>query len=324
MGERDRGYRKLFSHPDMVRDLLTGFVHEEWVHELDLSTLERQNGSYISDDLREREDDSVWRVRFRDSWLYVYVLLEFQSSVDRFMAVRMMTYVGLLYQDLVQRKQLVDGRLPPVVPIVLHAGDEPWSAATDVEELVCDAPFGLDRWTPSVPYLLLEEKRLAASLDPSLRNLAAALFRLEHGHGTRATIDLVTALAAWLGDPGRAELRRAFEVMIERVLRPDAEPPGKVPTLEETRAMLETKMQQWEREWHERSEAHGRENGRAEGEAIGERKERTALLERLLERKFGSLDAAARARIAVAAPDDLLAYADRVLDALDIDSVFSG
>jgi hypothetical protein len=52
MGDRDRGYRKLFSHPDMVRDLLKGFVHEEWVAELDFSTLERQNGSYISDDLR--------------------------------------------------------------------------------------------------------------------------------------------------------------------------------------------------------------------------------------------------------------------------------
>ena len=157
MGERDRGYRKLFSHPDMVRDLLTGFVKEDWVKELDLSTLERQNGSYISDDLREREDDSVWRVRFRDRWLYVYMLLEFQSSVDRFMAVRMMTYVGLLYQDLVQRRQLVEGRLPPVVPIVLHAGDEPWGAATDVADLVCDAPLGLDRWTPHVSYALLDE-----------------------------------------------------------------------------------------------------------------------------------------------------------------------
>jgi len=31
-------------------------------------------------------------------------LLEFQSKVDRFMAVRVMTYLGLLYQDLVRRR----------------------------------------------------------------------------------------------------------------------------------------------------------------------------------------------------------------------------
>jgi hypothetical protein len=315
MGERDRGYRKLFSHPDMVRDLLTGFVHEDWVAELDLSTLERQNGSYVADDLREREDDSVWRVRFRDSWLYVYVLLEFQSAVDRFMAVRMMTYVGLLYQDLAQRRELVDGKLPPVVPIVLHAGDEPWSAATDVAELVCDAPYGLDRWTPSAPYLLLEEKRLARSLDPALRNLAAALFRLEHDRRPHAIVDVLTSLAVWLGDPARAELRRAFEVMIERVLRPEVEPADDAPSLEETRAMLETNMARWEREWHERSEAHGR----TEGEA----RERAALVLRLVERRFGTLDPDRRALIERATPQQLLRYADQLLDAPDLDALFA-
>jgi len=90
--------------------------------------------------------------------------------------------------------------------------------------------------------------------------------------------------------------------------------------LEETKAMLETNMARWEREWQERSEAHGREEGRAEGVAA----ERTALLVRLLERRFGQIDDSVRARIAAASPDELLAYADRVLDARDIDSVFSG
>ena len=72
------------------------------------------------------------------------------------------------------------------------------------------------------------------------------------------------------------------------------------------------KVFRWEREWHERSEAHGL----TEGVAIGEAKGRAAVLERLLERRFGSVDEGIRARIAAATPDELLAYADRVLDAL--------
>jgi len=55
------------------------------------------NGSYVSDDLREREDDIIWRVRWGDGWIYVYLLLEFQSSIDKAMAVRLLTYIGLLY-----------------------------------------------------------------------------------------------------------------------------------------------------------------------------------------------------------------------------------
>jgi len=97
MNDHDHSYKNLFSHAQMVEDLLRGFVHEEWIKQLDFSTLERVSGSYISDDLREREDDIVWRVRWGVEWLYVYLLIEFQSTVDRFMAVRIMVYLGLLY-----------------------------------------------------------------------------------------------------------------------------------------------------------------------------------------------------------------------------------
>jgi len=67
------------------------------------STLEKMPGSYVTDDLRQRADDVVWRVKADGEWVYLYLLIEFQSSVDAWMAVRIMTYVGLLYQDLIRR-----------------------------------------------------------------------------------------------------------------------------------------------------------------------------------------------------------------------------
>jgi hypothetical protein len=35
MADHDHAYKLLFSHPKMVRDLLEGFVKEEWLSELD-------------------------------------------------------------------------------------------------------------------------------------------------------------------------------------------------------------------------------------------------------------------------------------------------
>jgi len=96
MALHDHSYKHLFSHPQMVRDLLEGFVREDWLAQLDYASLEKVNGSYVSDDLRERADDLVWRVRWGERWIYVYLLLEFQSTVERYMAVRIHTYVGLL------------------------------------------------------------------------------------------------------------------------------------------------------------------------------------------------------------------------------------
>jgi predicted transposase YdaD len=83
-----------------VRDLIIGFVPDEWLHSLDYSTLEKVPGSYVTEDFRHRADDIVWRVKVGGEWVYLYLLIEFQSSVDKYMALRMMVYQGLLYQDL--------------------------------------------------------------------------------------------------------------------------------------------------------------------------------------------------------------------------------
>ena len=68
-----------------------------------------------------RYGDSLWRLRCGETWLYVP--LEFQSTVDRSMAVRLLAYTGLLYQDLFRRGKVgPDGKLPPVLPVVFYNG----------------------------------------------------------------------------------------------------------------------------------------------------------------------------------------------------------
>ncbi|MEK8020557.1 MAG: Rpn family recombination-promoting nuclease/putative transposase, partial [Candidatus Parabeggiatoa sp.] len=62
--KHDQSYKRLFSHPKMVEDLLRGFVHEDWVNQLDFTTLEVFKDSFVSDDLRDRHDDIIWRVRW--------------------------------------------------------------------------------------------------------------------------------------------------------------------------------------------------------------------------------------------------------------------
>jgi hypothetical protein len=72
----------LFSSPEVVRDLVLGFIPDEWLHSLDYTTLEKVPGSYVTDDLRHRADDVIWRVRADGEWVYLYLLIEFQSRVD--------------------------------------------------------------------------------------------------------------------------------------------------------------------------------------------------------------------------------------------------
>ena len=65
MAEHDAGYKSLFSHPEMVEDLIRGFVHEDWVRDLDFSTLEKVPGNYVTPKRSTRESDVVWRLRWK-------------------------------------------------------------------------------------------------------------------------------------------------------------------------------------------------------------------------------------------------------------------
>ena len=115
----DASYKLLFSAPELVRDLVLGFIPDAWLHSLDYATLEKMPGSYISDDMRHRADDVVWRVKVGGDWVYLYLLIQCESQVDPWMAVQVMRCVGLLYQDLIKGGRVQGRRLPPVLPIVL-------------------------------------------------------------------------------------------------------------------------------------------------------------------------------------------------------------
>lgn len=318
----------------MVRDLLQGFVREDWIEKLDFNSLEKVSGSYISDDLRDREDDIIWRAKWGKSWLYVYLLLEFQSTVDRFMAVRILTYVGLLYQDLIKSGQVrADQLLPPVFPLVLYNGEKRWNAATEIADLIQPMPGGLSRYRPHMGYLVLDEGRYdERSLAPG-HNLAAALFRLENSRSALDIQKVVKELILWLRAPEQRSLQRAFTVWLKRVLLPGRLKGVALPELNElheVEVMLAERVKEWTREWKEEGFQQGREDGLKEGLKEGLQKghqegvqlgEATVLTHQI-ERKFGSLSEAERKRIHAADIETLLQWSERILTANTKEDVF--
>jgi len=209
----DASYKYLFSSREMVRDLIQGFIPDPWLHSLDYDTLEKVSGSYVTDDLRHRADDVVWRVKVGGDWVYLYLLIEFQSLIDRYMALRMMVYTGLLYQDLVRRGDLLkDGRLPPVLPIVLYNGSPRWSAPLDMADLIATVPGLVAGFKPQMRYLLIDEGSYSEGDLASLQNLVAAVFRIEHPSSPESIRKLMDCLNR-LGYDIKTKVRPANEAV---------------------------------------------------------------------------------------------------------------
>ena len=313
----DSSYKFLFSNPELVRDLIMGFIPDEWLQSLDYSTLEKVPGSYISEDFQQREDDIVWKVKVGGDWVYLYLLMEFQSSVDKYMALRMMVYIGLLYQDLIKRGEVLeDGRLPPILPIVLYNGSQKWTAVTNISELIPVVPGLVSQFSPALQYLLIDENNYTDSELASLHNLVAAVFRLEHASSPSAVSELTNLLADWLSD--RPDLRRMFALWIRATLMRKQEygiVMPQVDDLQEIRVMLADKVEEWAKAYIAEGEIKGKQEGLQQGEVLA--------LQRLLAKRFGVIPADTIALIANAPVADIERWLDRVIDAKQLSDVFA-
>jgi predicted transposase YdaD len=307
MSQHDESYKKFFSHPQMVQDLLCGFIDAPWVKQLDFSTLEKVNNEYIVDKkLKKRANDVVWKVRCQDQWLYIYILLEFQSRPDASMPLRMMTYLGLLYLDLYETKQFTKDKttgypkLPPVLPLVLYNGKTPWHKALDVSDLIVKSPLGLEPYRPHLRYCLIDQNKYSQQDLIPLKNLVAALFRLEKSQNKTDIRKVLSHLIDWLNMPEQESLNRAFAVWLTEVALPKQQPDTTFPeisTLEGVNSMLAETIQGWYAEAEAKGKAIGEAKGEARGKAIGEArgeiqgelKGKAKSLVFLLETKFSTL-----------------------------------
>ena len=333
---RDRADKALFAHALPVEHLVRGFVAERidaeraWVEQLDFSTLERLPTEHIAPDLSARINDTVWRVRVRDAdaaeagaWLHVLVMVEFQSELDWFMALRIRTYADLLYASLWKdRRSRRSDRLPALLPVVLYTGAPRWTAASSVEALVA-APSGPVA-RPGAPtvfsgasYVVVDAGAYAGrDLPPG--NVVSLMIGAQLRPDAATALDIVSAarrLDEVLGRTFLTWLRVAMsgtgvdlEFLEDRMAMERLEHTG------ELRSLLEERFRAAHAAQSEAARAEGREAARAEGRAA-----ERALLCRQAARKFGA-DTAERLAVVLEGVDDgdrLAVVGERIIDCAD-------
>ena len=285
----DEHYKQLFAFPRMVEDMLRGFVAGDWMDEFDFTTLQKLSAEYVSDERRTRRGDTVWRVRHRSDWLHVLVLLEFQSTDDPDMALRILEYTALLYRELARNDALgPDRRRPPVLPVVLYNGAPPWRAAREVSDLTAAVGPSLAPYQPSQRYVVLDERHVRDH-DVPAGNLMAAVVALEQSGSAEDLKRVVEALQRRSWASGERELQRVFTGWIRRLARrlvPDATTLPPVVTLEDLKMTLEERVSEWPRQWRREGLEQGIAQGLEQGIAQGLQQQRV-LLRRLAAARFG-------------------------------------
>ena len=175
----DSGYKKLFSNRTIFQQLIETFITEAWVKDLDFSKCETLDKSFITDHYKETESDLIYKIKLRRKTVYIYVLLEFQSKVDRFMVLRVLFYILSFYMDYTANYKRIK-KLPAIFPIVLYNGKRKWGAPTRISDLIETEP-SLGAYAIDFQYLLLNEKAYSKERLLTIRNIVSTLF-LAEGH----------------------------------------------------------------------------------------------------------------------------------------------
>ncbi len=263
----DRGYKALFSHPRMVEELIRSFVKEEFVNDIDFSSLSRSFNSFVTQEFRERETDIIWQVKVHGAPVYFYILIEFQSTVDRYMVLRMLSYLLLFYLELIKDEKVREAKhLPVVFPLMLYRGSEDWTAPQTIEELINPTPKVPLAFIPSFRYFKIAENECDKENLKRIDNIVSRLFLIE-----LADVDEVGALVKEAFDVLRGEvdkeLRRNFGLWLCKVLekrKVHVDIDMETMTGQEVQAMLEANLERYEKEVLARGEMKGREEGRLE------------------------------------------------------------
>ncbi len=181
----DASYKSLFAVPRTVEDTLRAAA-SEFARHVDFATLERMPASFVKEHLGQRHADMLWRIRtVGERWVYVLVLLEFQSTVDHSMALRMADYAVSIWRGLGGKRARASDKLPFVLPVVVYNGRRAWNAPTDLGEMIGPAPSAPVAYPPRFQYLLVQVRSLdSASLDPG--NVLAMIAKFERAPTTEA------------------------------------------------------------------------------------------------------------------------------------------
>ena len=173
----DLGYSVLFSNKTIFKQLLETFVKEPWVCEIDFEHIEKLNKSFVSKKHRKHESDLIYKVKLKNQTAYIIILIEFQSNVQHFMAVRVLHYMMSFYLDLIKQKSL--NKLPPVFPIVLYNGDAKWTAPTDIQELIENHTI-LGDFGVQFKYFNIAENEFTPENLLKIKNIVSTLFLAEN------------------------------------------------------------------------------------------------------------------------------------------------
>jgi predicted transposase YdaD len=218
--------RAVLSDLAEATSFLQRYLPQEVSQALNWSTLTLLESSFVDEDLRASEADFLYEIEHlsgADS-VWVYVLLEHQSTPDRWMRLRLLKYCCRIW-DLSFREHPEQRELRAIVPLVFYQGERSWSYSREFADLFAES---VREW-PGVPrfsHELIDQSGLQPeAVQGELKARLMQLLLLAAYHPTVAWMEQVAELLVLLSllpPSGGVNYMRVFVRYILSTQEPEA------------------------------------------------------------------------------------------------------
>ncbi len=357
----DRPYRDVFGHRVPGRFLIAAHLLDLFGKTTSFQLERRGPSNFVTaTEGSLRAADLVWY--YRVGPLKVATVIEFTSSPGNDVIWRLLEYAMLVArEELVRSPQAQDPSPFAVTGIIVYNGWRPWRGPRSIEEALAGRGVSLQERLGELHRAVLRFPCTVLDIhhDPPERWEPFPWLRqvvlLERARDQESLERALEELNELLAAEGTPELRRTFDLFLEKVVRPVILP-GEVAAMNreqieaikkqvatEGRARVIDRwiLEAWEegrteglekgrregieqgrREGIEQGRREGIEKGRQEGLQEGQRRGRAEALRELLRVRFGGVSPEAEARLAAASSEELLHWLRRAAQVDSLDAVF--
>jgi len=176
----DRIYKYIFQNKVFIKALIKFVFPDNLIKKINWKSITHEKSHFVPKDLKSREADAIYGMKLLNGELiYIYFLIEFQTYVDKLMALRLFIYIALFYHYLL-RIGRIKKEVPIIVPIVFYTGDVKWGSSERLSRLMNQEIYGIVKeYVPEIKYVLIDKNRYRDEDLKKMHNVVSGLLYLE-------------------------------------------------------------------------------------------------------------------------------------------------
>jgi predicted transposase/invertase (TIGR01784 family) len=149
----DSFFKNIMTIKEVVLEFFEANLPKQIRDQMDLSTVRSENSDFANSTLGNGTVDLLYSVKWNNRTGYISILIEHQSTSDKFMPLRIQKYMLRICDEHHARNP--DSKLPPIYPILVYTGKTKYTAPLSFWEMFSEPELAKQYFTNPIHLLEL-------------------------------------------------------------------------------------------------------------------------------------------------------------------------